>query len=85
MDRLALGIGMALQQFGGRQGLFACPLHQAIDSGLVELARGATARLVVQASHAFLEPALPGLAHGADVEVLHLGHLAAEHGLAKQQ
>ena len=83
MDRLALGVGMALQQFGGRQRLFAGPLHQAIDSDLVELARGAAARLVVQAAHAFLEPALPGLAHSADVEVLHPGHFAAEQRLAQ--
>ncbi len=85
MDRLALRLDMALQQFGGAQGLLARPLQQAIDASLVELARGAAARLVVQARHALSEPALPGLAHGADVEVLHLGHLATEQGLAQQQ
>ncbi len=85
MDRLAFGLDMALQQLGSAQGFVVRPLHQAIDSSRVEFARGTAARLVVQARHAFLEPALPGLAHGADVEVLHLGHLWAEQGLAQQQ
>ena len=67
MDRLVLCLEMVHQQFGGAHGLLACPLHQAIDGSLVESARGAVARLVVQAFNAYLVPTLPGLAHGADV------------------
>lgn len=83
MDWLALRLDMALQQLGGRQRFLACSLHQTLDGSLVEFAWGAAARLVMQALHAFPEPALQGVAHGADVEALHLGHLAAEQGLAQ--
>ena len=83
MDWLALRLDMALQQLGGRQRFLACPLHQTLDGSLVEFARGAAARLVAQARHAFPEPALPGVAHGADVEILHLGHLATDTWLGK--
>lgn len=49
LDRLALRLDMTLQQFSGAQWFLARPLQQAKDGGLVEYARGAAARLVVQA------------------------------------
>lgn len=69
---------MALQQFGGRQRLLARPLQQALDSSCIELARRAAAGLVAQGFHAFPDPALPGHAHGLDVEVLQLRDFPAE-------
>lgn len=73
-------------EFRSPSGFFADPLHQAVrQRGLVELVRGTTALRVVEASHAFLEPMKPGIAHGADVELLHLGHIVTEQRLIQQQ
>ncbi len=85
MDRFALRIGVALQHPVRAERLLACPLSQTLRSGLVQLARRATARFVAQAGHALLAPVPPSLAHGADFQILHLRHLAAQQRLAEQQ
>ena len=85
MDRFALRIGVALQHPVRAERLLACPLSQTLRSGLVQLARRATARFVAQAGHAFLAPALPRLANGADIEFLQLGDFATQQPLSQQQ
>ena len=85
MDRCALCFRVLQQQFGRAQRFLLRPLRQPLDRCLVEFARRATARLVAQASHAFLAPVLPRLADRADIEILALGDLATQQALPQQQ
>lgn len=85
VDWDTLRFGVLQQQFGGTQRFLLCPLRQPLDRCLVEFARRATARLVAQAVHAVLAPALPGLPDGADIEILQLGDLATQQPLSEQQ
>lgn len=82
LHQYALRLGMALQQFGGKRRFLARLLHQALDGRRrIELGWRAAAGLVAQLVLAILDPALPGHAHGLDVEFLQLGDLPAEQGL----
>ena len=83
MHRLALGIGVALQQLVRTQRLLTRPLRQTLGILLVQLARRTATRFVAQSGYALLTPAPPGLDHRVNVQILHLSHLAAQQRLAQ--